>query len=76
MHFIFLTVEGVHPEVHFNITIPSDQGRNSLYKDKTVLRSLYLYNGNPYSWEEYIEPGCGSYDDEISQQLMLQQLKL
>ena len=28
------------------------QCRNSHYKDKTVMRPSYIYNGSPYSWKD------------------------
>ena len=36
----------------FNINTPSHQYRHSQYKDKTVSRQSYLYNGNLYTLED------------------------
>ena len=42
-----------------NIKMSSFQYRNFHYKDKTVIRLSYLYNGNPHTWKDslYIEMG-------------------
>ena len=37
------------PGVRLNINMSSYRYRDSHYKDKTVLRSSYLYNGNPHT---------------------------
>ena len=44
---------------HVNIKMPSPQYRNSHYKDKTVVRPSYLYNGNLCTRKAglYIETG-------------------
>ena len=34
---------------YFNIEMPSYQHGNSHYKDNTVIRQFYLYNGNSYT---------------------------
>ena len=44
---------------HLSIKMPSCQCGNSDYKDKMAVRPSYLYNENPYTWQNhlYIETG-------------------
>ena len=47
------------PLGRLNMKIPPSLFRDYHYKDKTVSRPSYLYNGNHYTWNEglYIETG-------------------
>ena len=43
----------------FQLKMPSFQHRNFDYKDKTVSRPSYLYNGNSYVWKYSLFIGMG-----------------
>ena len=45
----------------FNIKIPSNQYRNSHYKDATIVRPSHLYNENLYTWKSVLILKQGSY---------------
>ena len=56
---------------HLHIKMPFDQCRDSYYKDKTVSRLYYLYNGNSHTWKygsSYWDGalGPGSISDKTS----------
>ena len=61
MHLCFLENNSVDS---LNTKMPSYQYRNSHYKNKTVWRPSYLYNGNIHTWKSclYIETGLSQSD--------------
>ena len=40
---------------HLNLKMLSYQNRDSHYKDKTLSRQSYRYNGKHHTWKNYIE---------------------
>ena len=60
-HYYFMLKQdpGTGPRGCIDIKMLSYRNRNSHHKDKTVSRPSYLYNGNPYTWNEqlYVEAG-------------------
>ena len=58
MYFLGIVLHKHRPGTRFNIMILSNQYRDSHYKDETVVRPSYLYNGNSYTGKKasFIDP--------------------